>query len=268
MQITIDKAAVKASFSKAAPQYDFFADLQRDIGHQMMSLLCLPTTNINALDLGCGTGYFSCLLSDLERVSGLTCFDLSPEMLVQVKHKQRQHQLLDSCCLVQGDIDHLPFIGRQFDLIFSNLVLQWSEDLTLCLKQLESVLNPHGIVCFSTLLTGSLFELQQAWQNVDDNKHINQFMSEQQIKKALKAANFNNVKLTTETRVKRYPDLLSVMKALKGIGANHVHGSQQSSLSGKQLLEKLDQGYQPFIDKNGMYCLSYQVCYVIAESNS
>lgn len=265
MQIIIDKEAVKASFSKAAYQYDIFADLQREVGHQLMSLMNLNVSNSHVLDLGCGTGYFSNLLINLDKVSRLTCFDLSPAMLAQVSDKLRLNQEANTYQLRQGDIDHLPFTEPQFDLVFSSLVLQWSQNLAHCLKQIKGTLNEQGKLGFSTLLSGSLFELEEAWSEVDNNKHINQFLSQQNVLDAVKQAGFNHINLTTETRVKRYPDLLSVMKALKGIGANHVHGSKHTSLSGKQLLKKLDQGYQAFVDNNGMYCLSYQICYVVAQ---
>jgi len=265
MQIVIDKEAVKASFSKAAHQYDAFADLQREIGNHLISLINFNKTYSNVLDLGCGTGYFSRLLTDLTELSSLTCFDLSPNMLEQANDKLNSRKHVNSYQLIQGDIDHLPFIRQQFDLIFSSLVLQWSEDLRCCLKQIKKALNEQGKLCFSTLLSGSLFELEQAWANVDNEKHINQFLTQQQVFDALKMAGFSQVELTTETRIKRFPSLLTVMKALKGIGANHVHGSKQNSLTGKQLLKKLDQGYQTFVDNNGLYCLSYQVCYVVAQ---
>ncbi|WP_413693277.1 malonyl-ACP O-methyltransferase BioC [Psychromonas sp. KJ10-2] len=260
MQITIDKQAVQASFSKAASRYDIFADLQREIGHQLLGLVDEPRNSASALDLGCGTGYFSQLLNNINTVKQLTCFDLSPAMLAQVKQKQ-----LTGCRLIEGDIDNLPFEPCQFDLVFSSLVLQWSQDLTSCLKQIKQVLNDKGTLYFSTLLTGSLFELEQAWLRVDKQQHINQFLSKQQVTTALQEAGFTDIELGTETRIKRYPDIISVMKALKGIGANHVHGKKQDHLSGKQLLEKLAQGYQAFVDDNGMYCLSYQVCYVVAK---
>ena len=52
------------------------------------------------------------------------------------------------------------------------------------------------------------------------------------------------------------------MRALKGIGANHVHGHQSVHLSGKRLLKQLQVGYQPFKDENGLLNLTYQVCYI------
>lgn len=260
----INKKAIAASFSKAAISYDQFADLQREIGHYLINLLPASVKQVNSiLDLGCGTGYFSSLLSELASPTNLTCFDLSPEMLKQAAQKKLSH-----CDYVEGDIDQLPFTNHQFDLIFSNLVVQWSEQLTLCLVQAKQALHTNGVLCFSTLLNGSLIELQQAWKEVDNRNHVNDFLNEQQVKNALQQAGFIQFSVTTETRVKKYPDVISVMKALKGIGANHVHNGNHNRTSGRQLLKQLEKGYQPFIGQDGLYNLSYQVCYVVAYVNS
>ncbi|TEW55213.1 malonyl-ACP O-methyltransferase BioC [Psychromonas sp. RZ22] len=271
----INKKAIEASFSKAALFYDQYADLQRDIGHHLMMLTgsamsateqshvraklnATKTTKI--LDLGCGTGYFSTELNQLAiNEPRVTCFDLSPKMLAQTALRNIPH-----CCYVEGDIDALPFTENQFDLIFSNLVLQWSQQLQHSLQQIKQALNDNGLLCFSTLLDGSLMELKEAWKQVDNHSHINTFLTEQEVKEALYQAGYKNVTLTTETRVKKYNDVVSVMKALKGIGANHVHDGPKKTLSGRNLLKKLQQGYQPFVDTEGLYNLSYQVCYVVA----
>ncbi|WP_037050748.1 malonyl-ACP O-methyltransferase BioC [Psychromonas sp. SP041] len=260
----INKKAVQASFSKAAAHYDQFADLQRDIGHHLIDLIPNSIKQANTiLDLGCGTGYFSALFNETNESAQLTCFDLSPEML-----KQTAERGMTRCQFVQGDIDVLPFTTRQFDLIFSNLVLQWSEQLVTCLEQAKKALNKQGQLCFSTLLNGSLIELQQAWKVVDRNSHINHFLTQESVQSALALSGFNNVRITTQTHVKKYADVIEVMKALKGIGANHVHDGQKNRTMGRQLLKQLEQGYQPFIDNDGLYNLSYQVCYVIADAKS
>lgn len=257
----INKKAVKASFSKAAGHYDQFADLQREIGHQLFDLMPVNVKQSSSiLDLGCGTGYFSALLREMNIKASLTCFDLSPQMLQQTAQRK-----LTPCQYVEGDIDAQPFTAGQFNLIFSNLVLQWSEQLSLSLQQTHHALKNDGNLCFSTLLDGSLFELQQAWKSIDSAVHVNHFLSKEQVLTAVKLAGYQQVKIFTETRIKKYPDVISVLKALKGIGANHVHNRNNKQTSNRQLLNQLELGYQPFKNQDGDYNLSYQVCYIVAQ---
>ncbi|WP_019614506.1 malonyl-ACP O-methyltransferase BioC [Psychromonas ossibalaenae] len=256
--LDINKQAVEASFSKAAAHYDQFAQLQRDIGQKLLEgLSAVKPTNV--LDLGCGTGYFSEKLADYYPHSELTCFDLSSAMLDQVKKKQ----LVQVSCL-QGDIDKLPFQKNFFDLIFSNLVVQWSADLGRCLKQLKESLTTGGQLHITTLLDGSLNELTQAWQSVDRHPHTNSFLSLAFIKELVTPLGFQSLKITTETRTLEYKNVIEVMRALKGIGANHVHGHQRLKLHGRELLKQLEQGYLPFVNTRGLLNLTYQVCYIEA----
>lgn len=265
----IDKNAVKQSFSKAAKSYDQYALFQRDTGDFLLQLAKLHSNSCkNILDLGCGTGYFSKQLNDWQQshyyqlsADALTCFDLSPFMLQETdKRGLTYHQS------VEGDIDKLPFVNDSFDLIFSNLVLQWSEDLSEALSQAKQTLKKSGVICFSTLLDGSLTELKSAWQAVDNNQHINTFLNESEIKSAVECAGFREFKIFTKTYSYFFPDVIAVMKSLKGIGANHVHHGQQSNTLGKKGLQQLSEAYKPFSNKQGLR-LSYQVCYVVAINN-
>ncbi|WP_037028264.1 malonyl-ACP O-methyltransferase BioC [Psychromonas aquimarina] len=256
--LDINKQAVEASFSKAAEHYDQFAQLQRDIGLQLFKQLSADKP-ANILDLGCGTGYFSEKLADFYPHSSLTCFDLSSAMLEQVKQKN----LVQVTCQ-QGDIDKQPFPKNFFDLIFSNLVVQWSADLGCCLQQLKESLTTGGKLHISTLLDGSLHELTQAWKSVDSHPHTNSFLSLAVIEELLAPLAFQSLKITTETRTLEYDNVIEVMRALKGIGANHVHGHQRLKLQGRQLINQLEQGYSPFVNDNGLLNLTYQVCYIEA----
>jgi len=255
---TIDKQAVADSFSKAASHYDQFAQLQRDIGEQLLTQVTPPLTQaVNMVDLGCGTGYFSAKLALKFPHSALTCFDLSDEMLVQVK---KRHIMNTS--YQQGDIDSLPFFANSLDLIYSNLVVQWSADLSGCLTQVKNSLTQGGKGYLSTLLVGSLNELTQAWKSVDQHPHTNRFLDLQTVQKSVAQAGFSEVQLRTETRTLHYKSVIEVMRALKGIGASHVHGHQPVQMCGKKLLKQLEAGYQPYQNEDGLLKLTYEVCYI------
>ena len=122
-----------------------------------------------------------------------------------------------------------------------------------------------GKLYFSTLLNGSLHELTQAWKNVDLNPHTNAFLTLDTLKQQIQDVGFKSVKIKTQTRTLAYANVIEVMRALKGIGANHVHGQQSVKQSGRQLIKLLEQGYLPFVSESGLLSLTYQVCYVEVE---
>ncbi|WP_413698679.1 malonyl-ACP O-methyltransferase BioC [Psychromonas sp. KJ10-10] len=260
---SINKQAVAESFSKAAKHYDHFAQLQRDVGDQLLNMVIKDESHSFAIndivDLGCGTGYFTEKLSSHFCHSNITCFDLSATMLDQVKKRH-----INNVTFQQGDIDNLPFHENSLDLIYSNLVVQWSDNLEVCLQQVHKSLKAEGRCYFSTLLNGTLDELTQAWKQVDQNPHTNSFLSLKHIKETLAKVPFSQVNITTERRVLYYENVIEVMRALKGVGANHVHGHHSLQRLGRQILKQLQAGYQPFIDEQGRLKLTYQVCYIEA----
>lgn len=262
MPQTIDKQAVANSFSKAASHYDQFAQLQRDIGEVLLSKLTqscemhdVPCERI--VDLGCGTGYFSEKLNRQFNNASLTCFDLSEVMLEQTKLRQ-----LSDVTFQLGDIDAISFAENSVDVIYSNLVVQWSNNLQNCLTQVHKCLKAGGRAYISTLINGTLHELTEAWKSVDNNPHTNHFLSLKDIQFTVEQSNFHAVNITTETRILHYDNVIEVIRALKGIGANHVHGHKKSHISGRQLLKKLQVGYLPFTDQQRRLNLTYQVCYI------
>ena len=100
-----------------------------------------------------------------------------------------------------------------------------------------------GVALFSTLLDGSLHELKQAWQAVDQRPHVNRFLTQAQVADAIKRAGFNPQGLSMETVVMTYQHPLALLKDLKGIGANYVVGAKRRASTPAQL-NKMIQIYQ------------------------
>lgn len=253
----IDKKAVARSFSKAVLSYDDFSQLQRDIGDELFKRTTPLISIKHIVDLGCGTGYFSEKLLERFPDAEMTCFDLSPAMLECVKKKK-----LSSTTYVCGDIDNLPALQRRVDLFFSNLVVQWSDDLFVVLSSLYKQLETGGKVVFSTLLEGSLIELERAWKEVDEFPHVNTFTKKSMLNEIIKNSPFQKSNIKYETRTLNYSNVVEVMRSLKGIGANHVNDHHIVKLSGKALIKQLEFGYLPFKDEQDRLPLTYQVCYV------
>ncbi|MEQ4532462.1 MAG: malonyl-ACP O-methyltransferase BioC [Mixta sp.] len=240
----INKQAVAQAFGRAAGGYDRFADFQRYSGERLMTLLP-PAAAGRVLDAGCGTGWFS----RRWRAQGhqVIALDLSPGMLAQARRDASAHHYL------LGDIEALPLQSHSVDLSWSNLALQWCDDLAQGVRELCRVTRPGGQVLFSTLAEASLQEVRSAWQAVDDYQHVNRFLSESAIRQAGAGM---ALRLHCETVVQHFPDVLSALHSLKGIGATHIHQGRASGLLTRQRLHQLAQHWPQ--DEHG-YLLSYQL---------
>lgn len=244
--VTVDKTAIAAAFSRAAGSYDTAADLQRKTGETLLGL-GQQHAGVSVLDAGCGTGHFSRRWRELGK--RVIAFDLAAGMLDHA----RQQQAADDYLL--GDIEHIPLPDHAIDICFSNLAVQWCADLPAALAELYRVTRRGGIILFSTLAAGSLDELGQAWQQVDGRRHVNDFLSLQQIGAACQGYRHQ---LTLQCYQQQFPDVIALMRSLQGVGATHLHQGREAGLSGRQRLVALQQAYTT---QAGQYPLSYHLVY-------
>ncbi|MGF1723846.1 malonyl-ACP O-methyltransferase BioC [Photobacterium nomapromontoriensis] len=260
-----DKQAIADAFGKAAKHYDKAAAFQRDVGHQLLAKLpMVREDNCQVLDLGCGTGYFSELL--FHQGLRVCAADLSPEML-----QQAYVRCGENIRYLEADAENLPLSDNQFDIAFSSLALQWCDDLSVPLRELRRVVKPGGYIVFSTLVEGSLRELAQAWQQIDQYQHVNTFLSPKAIKLALAQSGCTAVNLEFKPITMFYNSAVELMKDLKGIGATHlqpvqgpqVQGQQgrKAGLAGRKTILALEDAYNTFRDNNNQLPATYQVCF-------
>ncbi len=113
----------KFQSERAAPFYDLLA-------------LVDARPNLKAVDLGCGTGKLTRQLADRLPNSDVTGLDSSPQMLDKAASFARGGLVFQV-----GDLSALT---GDWDLIFSNAALQWSENHAKLIPQLFARLNPGG----------------------------------------------------------------------------------------------------------------------------
>ncbi|MBI6549695.1 malonyl-ACP O-methyltransferase BioC [Xenorhabdus lircayensis] len=246
---SVDKQAIAGAFGRAASKYDTVAKLQQQTGEYLMELAQAENTGLRVLDAGCGTGFFSARWK--QQGKQIIALDLAAGML---SHAQGQ-QVADY--YLQGDIEHLGLADSSVDLCFSNLAVQWCNDLPCALQEFYRVTRPGGLIVFSTLAQGSLHELETAWERVDDYRHINQFLPLQTITQACQPYRH---KVINRQYCQHYPQLLPLLNSLKGIGATHLHHGRQQGLMTRKRLNTLAEAYPR---NNGKYPLSYQIAFGI-----
>ena len=256
----LDKARVRASFSRAAHSYDAAAVLQKLVREEMFSRLDLiniaPQT---ILDAGCGTGHGSFALQKRFKQAQVLSLDLALAML-QKTEAQRPilHKIFGKKALICADIECLPFADASIDLVWSNLALQWCNDLDAAFNETMRVLKPNGLYIFSTFGPDTLKELRAASSN--GNTHVSRFIDMHDIGDALTRAGFNAPVLDVERYTLTYDDAKSVMKDLKAIGAHNATLGRNKGLTGKGFLSHLSAQYEQF-RVNGKLPATFEVIY-------
>ncbi len=252
------KRKIRQSFSAAADSYDQMARLQQQVAQDLLRCYGLPAQNQSVLDVGCGTGFLTEKLAGVQSLNQLVALDIALPML----QKTCARPALRGCYRVCADAENLPFNASAFDAIYSSLALQWCQSLTNALKSFRRTLKPGGKLFFSTFGPQSLQELKTAWQSVDDQPHVNEFLSIDEVRQALKWAGFGQIDLRRRLYAMDYPDVWALMRELKAIGAHHVNSAPGQLLVTRKSMEKMIEAYpkQP----SGGIQASYDIIFVQA----
>ena len=258
-QYTKNLNHLRAAFENAAFQYDKYSILQRTIADRLdESLEQIKINPITILDLGSGTGYGSQILHKRFRNSYIYQIDLSENMLKVSKKKSPAFFSKDH--FVCADINKPPFKEKYFDLIFSNLTLQWCDNLDLVFNEVKYLLKDKGVFLFSSFGPDSLKELRECWASVDDYVHINAFVDMHDVADALMRVGLMSPILNMENITLTYNDCRQLMKELKYIGAHNINNGRRKTLTGKKRLEKVFQRYESY-RVNGVLPATYEVIY-------
>lgn len=262
----MDKARVRASFDRAAQTYDAAAILQKLVRTEMLSRLDLVKIKPKIiLDAGCGTGHGSFALQKKFKSAQVVSLDIALAML-QKTHQQQPilNRFFGQKNLICADIEQLPITSSSLGMVWSNLALQWCNDLDGAFGEIARVLQPNGLLMFSTFGPDTLKELRAASNN--GNTHVSRFIDMHDIGDALTRAGFSAPVLDVERYTLTYDDVKSVMKDLKAIGAHNATAGRARGLQGRGFLQNLTQYYEQF-RTDGKLPATFEVVYGHAWKN-
>ena len=255
---TLDINAIRQSFDRAASSYDHYAVLQREIESRLLERIEFQRLEPGIiLDLGCGTGSASRTLARHYRQAQVIALDWAPAMLARVGAGPTS---IEGLCRLCADMHKLPLAARSVDLVFSSLALQWSYDLPAIFREFRRVMKADAMLIFTCFGPDTLHELKQAWRAVDDLPHVNDYPDMHDIGDELLAAGFSEPVMDAERLTLEYPDVMSLMRELKGIGAHNVASQRLHGLTGKTRLQGMLQAYEQF-RREDRYPASYEVIY-------
>ena len=253
-----DKRQVAVSFSRAASSYDSVAELQRDVGHELIARLPVGLAPQRWLDLGSGTGYFSRVLGQRFGHSQGLALDIAEGMLAYARPLGgAQH-------FIAGDAENLPLQSNSCDVIFSSLALQWCADFRAVLSEAHRVLKPGGVLAFASLCVGTLSELRDSWRAVDGQVHVNRFREFQTYRQLCADSQFQVASLHNQAHVLHYPQVRQLTHELKALGAHNLNPGRPEGLTGRARLQGLIGAYEQFRQPLGLPA-TYQVVYGILE---
>ena len=248
------RARVRQSFERAAATYDAAAGVQRLICDRLAAALpvCAPGGRI--LDAGCGTGYARGLLEQRFPAGEIIALDLSTAML---------QRIAAPCRRLAGDLEHLPLTGNCIDLYWSSLAVQWC-DLAQALGEARRVLRGNGHLALASLGPATFHELRTAFDGVDEHRHTLSFHSTDEVATLARAAGFSAVNIENHRETAFYPDLRSLLLAVKAVGANQLGAGRRTGLMSRSALARVETAYENLRQPAGLP-LSYDIIHLHAQ---
>ena len=259
-----DARQVRRAFSRSAASYEAAAALQHAVEARLLesldylddpALARAPPRRV--LDLGSGTGRASRAMQARWPKAEVVSLDLALPMLREGRAAARPGGWLANPFArrplpVCADARALPLADTSVDVLFSNLCLQWVEDLDAVLAGFRRVLKPHGLLLFSTFGPATLWELREAFAQADDVPHVSPFADIAGVGDALVRAGFHQPVLDREDERTHYPDLPALMRELRAIGATNALASRRHTLTGRTRFRVAAEAYEAQREAHGL----------------
>lgn len=265
----LDKARIARSFSRAAASYDSVAGLQREVcEHLFQRLSDNNLNNTTVLDLGSGTGYFSQLLAqsqESKQPAHLLNLDLAEGMLRFSREQNDSNQGRN--VYLAADAEAIPLAENSVDCVFSSLAIQWCQQEARLFKEIYRVLKPGAKAFIATLGPNSLWQLREAWAQVDDKVHVNRFTPWSHLKNSIDEAGLQS-NLEKDEIVLGFDTFKQLRFELKTLGAQNMNAGQEGGLSSRHRLIKLLNAYEQYRQaeaQGGQLPLSYEIYYLQLE---
>jgi malonyl-CoA O-methyltransferase len=225
------------------------------------------------LDAGCGTGDAVGELAARYPAARVVAFDVALPMVERARARSQVRRTALSRLLrpfaargvadaafVCADIVALPFAGVAFDLVWSNLALQWVNDLPRAFAEFRRVLKVGGLLSFTTFGPDTLRELRSAFAGVDARTHTSRFVDMHDIGDMLVNAGFADPVMDMEYVTLTYETPRALLAELKAIGATNRTRGRPPGLMGRarfeRVLERLER-----LRKEGRIPVTFEVVY-------
>lgn len=245
-----DRTRIRSRFGRAAGQYARRALLQSEVAGRLLERLDgLRFSPSRIVDLGCGPGLQARALCQRFPKARVTAMDLALPMLEAARGEAGwRGRRFDR---VAADAHALPLADASVDLVYSSLMLQWSDDLPSVLRGIRRVLRPGGLLLFSTFGPDTLVQLREAWAKVDAAEHVSRFADVQTVGDEVMRAGFTEPVLDTDWITSTYARPADLLGELRAIGANHATQTRTRGLTPPARMRAMLAAYEEFRIEGG-----------------
>ena len=245
----VDVCQVRRNFARAAASYDASAVLAQEINRRMLERLdYVKIAPQRVLDLGCVTGGSLTALGERYRGAAVVGADASEHMLQRAQGgHSRLRRLMPflrgpRAPLLAADARSLPFRSNSFGFLWSNLMLHWMPDPLAALREMHRVIDPGGLLMFSTVGPDTLRELRASFG--DDDEHVQSFTDMHDLGDMLVECGFSDPVMDTERLTLTYATVDDFFRDLRHTGATCALPLRRRGLMGRGAFAAVRERYE------------------------
>lgn len=202
------------------------------------------------LDLGCGSTFDeTCSYFPNAHYIGV---DISHEGLSENKTKYH---------LLQSHAEQLPLKSNSIDLVISNQLLPFCNNVAIVFSEVFRVLKPNGLFLFSTFGPDTLRELKSIFMQHDTYPHVYDFPDMHNIGDALLSAYFSDPVIDVEHLSIHYTELKNLWSDLKYSSSANALAHRRKTLTGKNRWQTIETALKQQQNLDGKLEISYEVVF-------
>jgi len=239
----LDRSAIRRYACRASARYDESAVLAARLRDELVRRLdWISFVPEVVLDLGCGTGHGAAALAARWPRARVMALDASPAMLAQAGRCEGAARI----DWLLADSEAVPLPDASVDLVFSNLLLPWCEDLDAVFLEVARILKPRGLFTFTTFGPDTYAELRAAWRSVDSAPRVHPFTDMHDLGDGLVRAHLAEPVLDVSRYTLTYATVEALMRDLRSTGAQNAAHGRTRAFTGRGRLRAMTEAYESF----------------------